>query len=135
MKRSVPTVRCGVLLLIVAVAGCKDMGTDPAEPVIPPADSPTVSFSQRILPIFQRHGCTTCHGGGGGLTVSTVAQLLAGGNHGPAVVAGQADNSVLIKKLLSPPPFGARMPLGGPYLPDSTIGVLKAWIDEGALNN
>ncbi|HSQ74349.1 MAG TPA: c-type cytochrome domain-containing protein [Bacteroidota bacterium] len=115
------------------------MGTDPAlqalPPTVPPGTVRTISFSQRVLPIFQRHGCAACHGGGGGLTVSTVSQLLAGGNHGPAVVAGQADNSVLIKKLLSPPPFGARMPQGGPYLPDSTIGVLRTWIDEGALNN
>jgi len=128
------------LFLLLAVAGCRDMGTD-SQPVSAPSTpapvSPTasISFSQHVLPILQRHGCTGCHGGNGGLRVGTVAQILSGGSHGPAVVAGQPDNSILIKKLLSPPPFGARMPQGGPYLPDSTISVLKAWIAGGALND
>ena len=135
-----PAFRPAVLVpfvVLMFVAGCKDSGVEPqatTPPVTPPATS-AVSFSQRVLPIFQRHGCTGCHGGSGGLTVGTVAQLLAGGDHGAAVVAGQADNSNLIKKLQSPPPFGVRMPQGGPYLPDSTITVLKTWINEGALNN
>ncbi len=123
-------------LLVVVAAGCKDMGTEPVQPdpPVPPAGS-TISFSQHVLPILQRHGCTGCHGGSGGLTVTSVASLLTGGAHGAAVVAGQADNSNLIKKLLSPPPFGARMPQGGPNLADSTITVLRSWINQGALNN
>lgn len=120
------------LLLLIFWAGCKDMGTDVEES--PPATA-TVSFAQRVLPIFQRNGCSACHGGSGGLDVGTVAELLAGGSHGPAVVPGQADNSNLIKKLLSSPPFGVRMPQGGPYLPDSTVNVLRTWINEGAQNN
>lgn len=121
------------LLLMTLGAGCKDMGTDVQES--PPRPIPTVSFAQRVLPIFQRNGCIVCHGGSGGLDVGTVAELLAGGSHGPAIVPGQADNSNLIKKLLSIPPFGVRMPQGGPYLPDSTITVLRTWINEGAQNN
>jgi hypothetical protein len=27
------------------------------------------------------------------------------------------------------------MPLGGPYMPDTTIAVIGTWINEGALNN
>lgn len=126
-------------IIVLAAAGCKDMGTDPAPATPPPATTPqvtgAVSFSQQVLPIFSRHGCTNCHGGSGGLTVGTVAQLLQGGSNGPAVVAGQADNSILIRKLLPTPPFGARMPQGGPYLPDSTVNVLRAWINQGAQNN
>jgi len=61
---------------------------------------------------------------------------MQGGSNGPAVVAGQADNSLIIKKLtLSVPPVGVRMPQGGPYLPDSTVQVIKDWINEGAPNN
>lgn len=107
------------------------MGTDVQESP-PPA---TVSFAQGVLPIFQRNGCIACHGGSGGLHVGTVAELLSGGSHGPAVVPGHADNSNLIKKLQSSPPFGVRMPQGGPYLPDSTVTVLRTWINEGAQNN
>lgn len=130
------SMKIAIVLLVVAAAGCKDMGTEPVqpEPPVPPAGS-TISFSQHVLPILQRHGCTGCHGGSGGLTVTSVASLLTGGAHGAAVVAGQADNSNLIKKLLDPAPFGARMPQGGPYLPDSTITVLRSWINQGAQNN
>lgn len=126
-----------MLSLLLFGAGCKDMGTDvqesPPRPV-PPTPG-TVSFAQRVLPILQRNGCVACHGGSGGLYVGTVSQLITGGNHGPAVIAGQADNSTLIKKLLNNPPFGVRMPDGGPYLPDSTVNVLRTWINEGAQNN
>lgn len=123
-------------LLVVVAAGCKDMGTEPVQPDPPvPPPGATISFSQHVLPILQRHGCTGCHGGSGGLTVTSVASLLTGGAHGAAVVAGQAANSNLIKKLLDPAPFGSRMPQGGPYLPDSTITVLRSWINQGALNN
>lgn len=125
------------VLLIVTAAGCKDMGTEPqtVQPTPTPPAGSTVSFAQHVVPILQRHGCTGCHGGSGGLTVTSVASLLTGGAHGASVVAGQADNSNLIKKLLSPSPFGSRMPQGGPYLPDSTVNVLRSWINQGALNN
>jgi hypothetical protein len=69
------------------------------------------------------------------LFVNSVAQLLRGGDHGPAVVAGKADTSNLVRKLSSTPPFGDRMPQGGPYLPDSTLQVIKLWINQGAKDN
>jgi len=124
-----------LLLSLALLAGCKDSGTEPSpDPVSPPAGS-TVSFSQHVLPILTVRGCTGCHGGSGGLAVGTVADLLAGGNHGPAVVAGNGAGSNLVKKLVAPPPFGERMPLGGAQLPDSTIHVIRTWIDQGAKNN
>jgi len=126
------------LVVLALFAGCKDMGSDPQGSTPPPGNPPpagTISFSQRVLPILQRHGCTGCHGGSGGLFVGTPAQLLAGGDHGPAVVAGQAASSNLIRKLQVSPPFGTRMPQGGPYLPDTTVNVISAWINQGAANN
>jgi cytochrome c len=122
--------------LMAMLAACSDMGTDPAVTPVPTNNATGgISFQARVLPIFTRHGCTGCHGGSGGLKVGTVADLLKGGTHGASVVSTQADNSILIKKLLSAPPFGDRMPQGGPYLPDSTVQVLKDWINQGAQNN
>jgi hypothetical protein len=124
-------------LMILLVAGCKDAGTNPDIPPVtqPPTTGGTVSFAQKILPIFDAYGCTGCHGGNGGLYVGTVSQLLTGGLHGAAVIAGNADGSILVQKLSVSPPFGSRMPLGGPYLADSTIAVIKTWVNEGAKNN
>ena len=48
-----------------------------------------VSFATDIIPVFIHSGCYACHGGSGGLFVHTVAELLQGGQHGPAIVAGE----------------------------------------------
>jgi hypothetical protein len=94
------------------------------------------SFSQRVLPILVANGCTGCHGGSGGLVVGSVASLLAGGDHGPAVVAFNAAGSNIIKKLTQvPPPFGSSMPLGGSALPAASVDVIRHWINEGAFDN
>jgi hypothetical protein len=97
--------------------------------------SSLTSFAGRVLPILVSYGCTGCHGGNGGLFVGSPADLLAGGDHGPAVTAFDAANSLMIKKLSSPPPFGSRMPLGSAALPADTIAVIRSWIDQGARNN
>jgi hypothetical protein len=121
-------------LVVALLAGCSDKGSNPTdtdqEQMPPPTQ--TLTFQAHIKPIFQQRGCDACHGGNGGLRVQTVAQLLQGGDHGPAIVPGKADESNLIKKLSTNPPFGDRMPQGGPYLPDSTIQIIRNWINQGA---
>ena len=129
-----------VLTAAMVIAGCSDQGSNPvssdqAAPPPPVTQTGSVSFQIQIKPIFQRYGCASCHGGSGGLFVQTVAQLLQGGVDGPAVISGKADASVIIKKLSANPPFGDRMPQGGPYLPDSTMQVIKDWINQGAKDN
>ena len=121
-------------LLAGFLPGCKDFGM-PNEPAPDPPGTPAISFKFRVLPVLTNYGCTGCHGGSGGLFVGTVAQLLTGGSHGAAVVAFNSGNSNLVKKLVSPPPFGSRMPLGGAALPADTISVIRQWIDEGAIDN
>ena len=49
------------------------------------------------------------------------------------VVSGDPNNSLIIQKLEeTTPPVGAQMPWGGPYLPQSTIDVIRQWIANGA---
>lgn len=49
---------------------------------------------------------------------------------------GNAADSYMIRKLEGGPGIvGARMPLGGPFLPQATIDRIRAWIDSGAPNN
>ena len=122
-------------VIFVLLAGCSDAGTDPQTQTPPGNTGSTKSFQQHVLPILTRSGCTGCHGGTNGLRLNTVAGLLQGGIHGPAVVPGKADSSLIIRKTSSTPPFGDRMPQGGPYLADTTIQVIKDWINQGAQNN
>jgi len=138
MKARFLTVSAVSMLAILLIGGCSDKGNDPTsanQQPSPPPVTQDVSFQSEIRPIFQQRGCDGCHGGNGGLFVQTVAQLLQGGSHGPAIVPGKADSSNLIKKLSPNPPFGDRMPQGGPYLPDSTIQIIRTWINQGAKNN
>ena len=142
MKRKVKQI--AALFLGAALLGsCTDMGTNPARNVPDPTVTTTplpitgaVSFSAQVELIFQAHRCTSCHGGSGGLVLTSYASVMAGGNHGAILIPGNAAGSNIIAKLTqSPPPFGSRMPLGGPYLADSVVQVIAAWINQGALNN
>jgi methionine-rich copper-binding protein CopC len=48
------------------------------------------------------------------------------------VQAGNPDASYLVQKLAGSAAVGERMPFGGPYLPQSTIDVIRQWIANGA---
>ena len=49
------------------------------------------------------------------------------------VAAGNPSDSYLIRKLEGAPGIvGSRMPLGGPFLPQSTIDSIRLWIANGA---
>jgi hypothetical protein len=138
-ERSGAACRMVVTAVLFAICGCTDQGStlassDVSTPDPPPTGS-DISFRNQVLPVLQNAGCLGCHGGNGGLSVGSVAQLLTGGIHGPAVIPGNAESSILIRKLLSGPPFGDRMPQGGPFLPDSTVQVFRLWINQGAQNN
>lgn len=126
--------------VLLTVEGCRDMGVEPpaAQATLShPTQTRTVSFSNDVRPIFANPGigCLGCHGGTNNLFVGTQADLLRGGLHGPALIPGNSAASLLVQKVGSSPPFGARMPFGPTPLPDSTIQVIKDWIDQGALDN
>jgi hypothetical protein len=146
MKQGENISRClfGLLVVIsmttLLMDGCTDQGSSPTAPTTSPQtpappQNQVVSFESQIVPVFQRYGCFGCHGGSGGLFVQTVPQLLQGGLDGPAVLPGKADSSIIVRKVSPGPPFGDRMPQGGPYLPDSTIQLIRLWINQGAKNN
>jgi hypothetical protein len=86
-----------------------------------------VSFATDVEPLFAR--CVGCHGG------NTNPDLRTGNAYAalvPAyVIAGDADNSSLYKKL---PGVGHPLDVGF-TLNANEIAVIKAWINEGAKNN
>ena len=91
--------------------------------------------------------CATsgCHSGGGapqGLSLdagSSFANLVeVASNEVPSlfrVAPGDPDASYLIRKLQGEAAVGARMPLIGPPLPQSTIDVIREWISSGAMDS
>jgi methionine-rich copper-binding protein CopC len=87
--------------------------------------------------------CTKCHQGASapeGLQLDATHSyaLLVGvaSAEQPSVQrveAGDPDSSYIIRKLEGAPGItGQQMPFGGPYLPQSTINVIRQWITNGA---
>lgn len=93
-------------------------------------------FRDVIKPIFEEK-CVSCHGDGnvkGGLVLDNITELLKGGKTGPLFVAGEPDNSLLIKRLHLPKGDKKHMPPASkPQLADDEIALLNAWIRSGAL--
>jgi mono/diheme cytochrome c family protein len=76
--------------------------------------------------------CAACHARGhakGGLRLDTPAQVLQGGDSGPAIKPGDPDGSLLIK-LIEGRAGGKRMPPAGPALPQAEIAALRSWIRQ-----
>lgn len=90
-----------------------------------------VDYESQIQTIFNSN-CTSCHTGtyNGGLDLTTYANVMAGGNNGLAVVAGDHANSLLWQKVNS----GVMPPGTNPDLNASEVSLIADWIDEGALS-
>jgi len=78
--------------------------------------------------------CSQCHGAGlqmSGLNLSTREAMLKGGEKGPAIVPGNAEASLLYKRVA-----GLQAPLMPmppvPALKPEEVALLKGWIDQGA---
>lgn len=101
--------------------------------VIPPAAKREVDFAKDVLPLFKEH-CYKCHGSArqeAGLRLDRRDDALNGGDGGPIFVAGKSAESKLIKYVAAVDP-DVVMPPEGEKLSDEQIGLLRAWIDQGA---
>ncbi len=102
-----------------------------------PQHSVEESITQHsVLPILLLR-CTTCHGARlreGGLDLRTVAGIRAGGEHGPAIVAGDADASPMIQRIENKacPPSDKLLKFFVRRPPKSEVETLREWIAAGA---
>jgi hypothetical protein len=99
------------------------------------ASGETVDYLTQIKPILSAR-CYACHSGlrqQSGLRLDTAALVLRGGDSGPAVIPGNSAESLLISMLTGD--SGTRMPPEeeGTSLDEAQIGLVKRWIDEGAV--
>lgn len=102
-------------------------------PSLPPASERSVDFARDIKPILQV-SCVRCHARGrarGGFSIETRERMLQGGDNGPAVLPGRSAESELIALVAALDPE-AVMPQKGSRLTREQIGLLRAWIDQGA---
>src|SRR5262245_37400426 len=95
------------------------------------ANSPNL-FSELIRPVF-RERCEGCHNPElkqGGFELTTPEGLLRGGTSGPAILPGNAKNSLLYRLITHDQE--PRMPYKAPKLPPEAIEQIATWIDAGA---
>jgi uncharacterized membrane protein len=92
-------------------------------------------FADVVQPILLKR-CSSCHGPEkqkGGLRVDSLEMLRQGGKNGPVMVAGKADESPMIQRLLLPLSQDDHMPPEGkPQPAPAEIGLLQWWINSGA---
>jgi mono/diheme cytochrome c family protein len=106
---------------------------------IPPAsDKKDVSFDKDIEP-FLKASCSDCHGTTkprAGYTVLTAATVLKDSKGHAMIVPGHSDNSTIVWYVSDAvarkemPPVDERNK--SPALTKEQIGLLRAWIDQGA---
>ena len=103
-----------------------------AQSKLPPAASRKVDYKNDIQPLLAQK-CYSCHGPEvqqAGLRLDKRQNALRGGDYGPVIKIGDSSASKLIRRVadgdggLQMPPTGA--------LSDDEIGLLRAWIDQGA---
>ena len=94
------------------------------------ADDSDKLFKDSIRPLFERK-CFDCHSSKaeevkGNLKLETLESILKGGDQGPAIVAGDAENSFLVRAIryevedFQMPPAGR--------LSDEDIALVEKWI-------
>ena len=101
---------------------------------LPPASGDPVDFETQVRPLFEQR-CHACHGESSalnGLRLDRRENALAGGHSGPAILPGDSANSRLIH-MVAGYQVKVLMPPAGDPLTESEIGLLRGWIDQGAI--
>ena len=125
MHRSPQSVFLSLLILAAAAASGFTDGR---------AAEPQIDYVRDIKPIFLKH-CASCHGGlkqSGGLRLDTASAMLTGGESGAAIVAGDAESSLLVEVLRGD--AGFTMPPDGQGTPPNAANLarIRRWIEQGA---
>src|SRR5687767_3324637 len=110
-------------------------GEPPADSAsLPPAADQAVDFARDIQPIFAGH-CLSCHGAEkqeSDYRLDAKALALAGGSLGRDIVPGDSAASRLVQYVAGVNEDKIVMPPEGDRLSAEQIGLLRAWIDQGA---
>jgi mono/diheme cytochrome c family protein len=108
-------------------------GAEAVSPQLPPPASVTVDFVKDVQPILSQN-CYSCHGPQrqkAELRWDVKAIALKGGEHGPDIIPGKSAESRVIQYVAGVNP-DLIMPQKGDRLTAAQVGLLRAWIDQGA---
>ncbi len=100
---------------------------------LPPPAQREVDFVKDIQPLFEA-ACVKCHAKGkdkGGLSLETREVFLKGGDTGPGAVVGHGGKSLIVELVAGMDPDSIMPKKGTRWTPEQ-VGLLRAWIDQGA---
>ena len=141
LKLLVSVLSSGAIALAIAVhAAEKDKKTKVDVSKLPPASSKQgVTYANDIKAIFDK-SCIKCHGPEkpkAKLRLDSLAGALKGSENGKVIEPGKSADSILVHNVahagdeddwMPPPDNKAKIP---PLTPEQ-IGLIRAWIDQGA---
>jgi hypothetical protein len=117
--------------LALSLDGQSGAADEPA-PASPTERAADVTFAKDIAPLLVAR-CLGCHAGAdpaGGLDLTSREHALKGGEGGPGIAPGKADESLLLARVRDgemPPPDK------GPRLTEAEVSALDSWIASGAI--
>ena len=121
------------LIIVAAAALCAGIGCGNGESSSDGGtDGASVASASAVMDILNSN-CMPCHAGAEAkeeLALDTIGGLMAGGEHGPVVVAGDAAGSTIIKALRGD--GVEQMPFMKDALAESDIKLIEEWINAGA---
>ena len=123
-------------LTCVAFSGLLSVASEPAttpNSALPPAVDRPVDFVRDVEPLLKAH-CHHCHGDDeqqARLRLDARAIILTGGISGPSIVPGNSAESLLVQRIAGHA-VGPQMPSDADPLDAESIGIFRAWIDQGA---
>ncbi len=91
-----------------------------------PASSNEALFNEKIAPLLKAN-CAACHGSAspaGGLSMATLASVLGGGKHGPALEPGDSKQSLLMQYVRGE--RTPKMPMGGSLSAEASAALAEA---------
>jgi len=140
MTRSILAICAGVSIALGWVgAQAADKKSVDLSKLPPPADKAGVAYATDIKPIFEK-SCARCHGAEkpkARLRLDLLAGVLKGGEGGKVVLPGDSAGSMLVHNVAHAGDPDAYMPpprnkAGIQPLTKEQIGLIRAWIDQGA---
>ena len=123
----------------IGIASCAFAAGVDTSKLPAPSTKTGVTYATDIKPIFDA-SCIKCHGEQkpkGKLRLDSLENVLKGGEDGKVVEPGKSEKSMLVLNIahlgdeddFMPPP---KNKLGLKKLTDEQIGLVRAWIDQGA---
>lgn len=134
MKNSRLWITAGLLTAVTLIFAADGKKLDLSK-LPPAADKKGLTYAKEIKPILEKT-CFGCHGPEkqkGKLRLDSLEAALKGGEAGKCIVPGKSDKSDLVIAVARLDPDMSMPPDGkGDPLTKEQIGLIRAWIDQGA---